>query len=97
MTTKTVTINSLITDYAQDIAAEAGLDAADYPKTAAGLSKLLTDVAHGISRIDNIHSWLTDAAADLDALHRVDATSDQRNAVLARVDARLYEAHYDLT
>ncbi|MFJ7895930.1 hypothetical protein [Streptomyces anthocyanicus] len=91
----TITIDTLIDAYAHDIASEAGLDAADYPRTAAGLASLLTDAAADMPA-GQVNDWLTDAAADLDALHRVDTTSDQSNAVLARVDARLYEAHYDL-
>ncbi|WP_109030110.1 hypothetical protein [Streptomyces rubrogriseus] len=90
------TIDSLITDYAQDIASEAGLDAADYQRTAAGLASLLTDTAADMPA-GQVRDWLTDAAADLDAYHRANASGDQARTLLTQVDARLYEAHYDLT
>lgn len=95
MTARTITIGSLVTDYAQDIAAEAGLDATDYQATAAGLAQLLTDTAADMPA-GQINDWLTDAAADLNSLGRVAATDSQTRTVLARVEARLYEAHYDL-
>lgn len=95
MTTRTITIVSLIGDYAQDIAAEAGLNATDYPATAAGLANLLTDITADMPA-GQVNDWLTDAAADLNSLGRVAATDSQTRTVLARVEARLYEAHYDL-
>ncbi|MFD8899941.1 hypothetical protein [Streptomyces ardesiacus] len=96
MTTKTITIDTLVDDYAQDIAAEAGLDAADYPRTADGLARLLIDTAADMPA-GQVHDWLTDAAADLNAYHRTNAAGDQARTLLNQVDARLYEAHYDLT
>ncbi len=96
MGTKTVTISTLIDDYAQGIADEAGLDHTDYPKTANGLASLLTDVAYGISHIDNVHDRLTDAAAALNALERIAVADGQARTVLASVDSLLYEVHTDL-
>jgi len=97
MTIKTVTISTLIDDYAQDIADEAGLDPADYTRTADGLALLLAHVAEGISPRDHTHDWLTDAVATLHALQRTDATSDQAHMLLTRVDSLLYQAQTDLT
>ncbi|MFF7147510.1 hypothetical protein ACFZAO_05480 [Streptomyces griseoaurantiacus] len=92
---RTITIDSLIDDYAQDIAAEAGLDVADYPRTADGLTRLLTDTAADMP-VGQVHDWLTNAAADLNAYHRADTVDGQARTLLTRVDGLLYEAQADL-
>jgi hypothetical protein len=96
MPTRTVTIESLITEYAAPIADTAGLNASDYDKTAGGLASLLREAAGDLSPMDQTREWLVGAAADLDAIARLGDNSAKAQGLLTRIDAALYEAKSDL-
>jgi len=96
MPTQTATIESLIAEYAAPIADVMGLDADDYERTTGGLSTLLSDAADRLTSQDQTRDWLTDAAADLDAIARLGDDGPKTQKLLARIDRTLYEANEDL-
>lgn len=94
MTTKTITIAQLHTDYAPAIADEAGLDLADYSKDANGLASLLHDATDGID--PQIGEWLEEAADDLTAIARLGDNGPKTQKLLKKIDRALYYATSDL-
>lgn len=96
MPTRTITIDTLIAGYATPIADATGLDTSDYNPTPSGLADLLRDTAADLSPLDQTREWLTSAAGDLDTIARLGDDNPQARELLARVDARLYEAKTDL-
>jgi hypothetical protein len=92
----TITVEHLIAEYAAPIATEGGLDASEYATTAEGFASLLLDTADGISPTDQSGVWLTEAAADLDAVARLGDTGAKTQDVLKRIDSALYNAKSDL-
>lgn len=94
MTTKTVTVDQLITEYAESIADEAGLDISDYDTTASGLASLLRDTAGGCN--DQVAEWLEEAAANLDAVSQLGDGGSETQKLLKNADRNLYEAKADL-
>jgi hypothetical protein len=94
MPTKTVTIQQLITDYAETIANEAGLDLDDYPASADGLASLLRDAASDMP--GQVADWLDDVADDLAAIALLGDDGPKTQELLRNVDRVLYEAANDL-
>lgn len=94
MTTKTITIQSLHTDYAETIANEAGLDLDDYQPTADDLASLLFDAADGMS--GEVRDRLILASNGFALLDLLDEGDHRAQDVLRNVDRVLYEAANDL-
>ena len=92
--TKTVTVDQLITDYAKTIGDETGLDPADYDRDAAGLASLLHDAADGIG--GHVAEWLEEAAADLTAIVRLGDDGPKTQNLLKKIRGALYEVEADL-
>ena len=94
MATRTITIESLIEDFAGTIADEAGLDAADYEPTADGLAKFLKDAAEGFSPTDQ--EWLGSAAENLNAIARLGDDGPKTQQLMKSIDSALYQVYADL-
>lgn len=91
-----VTINQLIAEYAEPIADIVGLTATDYESSAGGLANLLCDAADRLSSMDQTGEWLTEAAAELNAIDRLGGTGKKTQKLLNNIDSTLYEAKSDL-
>jgi hypothetical protein len=96
MTTRTITIDSLIAAYAQPIALSVDLDPSDYDQTADGLATLLREATTQLRPLDQTAGWLEDAAADLDALARLGGDNPETQKLLSRIDGALYDAKSEL-
>lgn len=98
MPTQTITAVSLFTRYANPIADEAGLDLADYARTASGLASFLRDAARDLDVFPTgqIGAWLDAAAGDLATVAYLSDRDPGAQALLGRVDTALYNATSDL-
>ena len=93
---RTITTDSLITEYAEPIASSVGLTASEYDRTEEGLASLLRDTADRLSSMDQTRDWLEDAAADLDAIARLGDGGSKTQKLFGRIDTTLYEAKSEL-
>ncbi len=93
---RTITTDSLITEYAEPIASSVGLTASEYDRTEEGLASLLCDAADRLSPMDQTGEWLEEAAADLDAIARLGDGGSKTRKLLKRIDATLHEAKSEL-
>lgn len=96
MNTRTITVESLYSEYAEGIAAAVGLTASEYGVTPDGLASLLRDASGRLSPIDNNRDWLDEAASDLDAIDRLGDGGAKTQDLLRTIDKILYEASGEL-
>lgn len=98
MPAQTITVESLIANYAQPIADEAGLDLADYDRTPAGLTSLLRDAFCDLDAFPTgqIGAWLDAAVGDLATVAYLGDETPGVQTLFARVDTALYNATSEL-
>jgi hypothetical protein len=96
MSTSTITVESLVAEYAEPIASSVDLTASEYDPSAEGLASLLRDTSDRLAPMDQTADWLEGAASDLDAIARLGDDGPKTQELIRRIDSALYEAKSDL-
>lgn len=94
--TKTLTVESLIAEYAEPLAEAMDLTADDYEQTPDGFIQLLETVSDLLGSHDTEGEWISDARDKLVSALTHEEGSSGRKKLLKEADGLLYEAKSDL-